>query len=63
MYRLMTMLDEEDQQIEVPWNERTLVVVAYEQTAPRRENEAAEAVARHSDWESYQTSPGRLAFT
>jgi hypothetical protein len=57
----MTMFDEEDEEIEIPRNERTLVAVAHEQAALRREDEAAEAIARHSDWKSYQTSNVRSA--
>ena len=45
--RLVTVLDQEDEQIEIARNERLFEPLAREHAAPRRKHELAEAVARH----------------
>jgi hypothetical protein len=41
------MLDEEDEQVEVAWDERLFPSVAREHAPPGREHELTESVARH----------------
>ena len=47
MHRLVAVLDQEDEQIEIARDERLLAPVADEHAAPRREDELAEAIAGH----------------
>ena len=48
MHRLVPAFDEKDEQIEIARNERPLVPAVDEHPAPRRKDEIAEAIARHS---------------
>jgi hypothetical protein len=48
VYRFMTPLDQEDQQIEIAGDERLLVSVAQEHATTRRQKELTEPIARHA---------------
>ena len=48
MHRLMPALDEKDEQIEIAGDEGPLAPALDEHPAPRRKDEIAEAIARHS---------------
>ena len=47
VHRLVTSLDQEDEQIEIPRNQRHLAAIAQEKAALRREREITEPVTNH----------------
>ena len=50
VHRLVTPLDQQDEQVEIARDERHLAAFAQEEPAPRREREITEAVSNHDGW-------------